>query len=137
MATQVPVQTISFRGIYTMVGGVLTPEPLDWSFHIPDAEGLYFENTPNRTIFLVRNRSLTATFTLTLYPVGLPVPEYPDFLDKSAIEFVSMLPGQIEIFGPFSTNFNDANNFVHYTTHISPLPIELANIDLAVVKFPE
>lgn len=135
MATQVPVQTISFRGIYTMVGGVLTPEPLDWSFHLPDLNGLYFENTPNKTILLVKNRSLTVTFRLTLYPVGLPVPEYPDYLDKTPFEWCDILPGKIDILGPFSINFQDENSIIHYTTQGDGLDVN--NIDLAAVKFPK
>lgn len=134
MAIQIPVQTPSFRGIYTMVGGILTPEPLDWSFHLPNLDGFYFENTPNKTILLVRNRSLTQAFYLTLYPVGLLVPEYPDYLEKVSIDVIAILPGNIIITGPFSTNFNDEDNFVHYMTQGITV---LNDVDLAVVNFPE
>lgn len=134
MATQIPVQTTSFRGIYTMVGGVLTPEPLDWSFHLPNLDGFYFENTPNKTILLVRNRSLTTGIFLTLNPVGLPVPEYPDFLDKKNIGSIVASHGYTCIVGPFSHNFNNAENLIYYQVDGT---VDLDDVDLAVVKFPE
>lgn len=134
MATQIPVQTTSFRGIYTVVGGILVPSSLDWSFHLPDLTGIYFENTPNKTILLVRNRSLTETLRLTLFPVGVPVAEYPDYLTLADIGWIDLLAGQITIAGPFSTNIQDANNLIHYNTQGT---IDLDDVDLAVVKFPE
>jgi hypothetical protein len=117
-----------------MVGGVLTPGPLDWSFHLPNLDGIYFENTLGKTLLLVRNRSLTETFRLTLFPIGLPVPEYPDHLDKDGIGWIDILPGNIVIIGSFSSNFNDEDNFIHYITQGITV---LNDVDLAVVKFPE
>lgn len=136
MATQVPVQKLSFRGIYTIEGGIFTPCPLDWSFHLPHLEEeFYFENTPNKTLLFARNRSLTATFRLTQYPVGLPVQEYPDYLDKATFGWIDLLPGEITITGPFSTNFNIENNHVYYLAQGYQLDVN--DVDLAVVQFPE
>jgi len=137
MATQIPTQTGSFFGIYTIVEGVLTPGPLDLSFHLPNLDGLYFDNIPNRTLLVIRSRMVTEEFYLTLYPVGLNIPEPPDELIKAAIEVVTIKPGQLTVIGPFSTNFNDANNHVNYLTQADPLPLDLTLLDLVVIVLPE
>jgi Na+-transporting NADH:ubiquinone oxidoreductase subunit NqrF len=94
---------------------------------------MYIENIPGKVILVLRNRGV-GTFFLNVADVP-SIPEYPDELPVLTYSSVSVPAGIVQIFGPFSENFeNESDNCIYFQVGGSA---EWTDVDVAAIRFPE
>jgi hypothetical protein len=132
MAVELPVQTISYVGRYTLVGDppVIVLGSLDWSMH--PSNDMYFTNIPGKVVVAIRNRDTKKYIKLTI-KAGPTVLEYPDELGI-IFDFDTMIASRCtNIIGPYSQNF-EVNNQIIFLFSMAGA---LTNVDIAAIRLPE
>lgn len=125
--TALTVQNVSFKGVYTALDP-FTPAPL--TLENPDqANGNKFTNTRGKVLLIVTNNeafSIDVTFDATI-----TVAEAPDNLSVTD-PTITIAPGDTNIFGPFTGNFEAASEVIMSWADI----VTPTNVDVAVIKLP-
>lgn len=141
MATTLPVQKASFRGLYETVGGIFTPKPLEWTLADYDLliydPNFEFRNTRGLTFVLIKINYSPVSWILGLR-VFKTIDDIPINLELGGVTIViSSLPGQKQnIIGPFSYVF-DANEIVQFSLRRSGIPmLPNESLSLAVISLP-
>lgn len=130
-ATALAVQFASFKGIYTLPGGVFIPGNLVWS-HPDKVNGNEFVNARGKVFLLINNKSADQEIILTL-DATVSVAETPDSI--AVTDPVLTIPfGESQVVGPFSGNF-EAVGTGKIGMAWSGDAIN-TDVDVAVVKLP-
>ena len=116
----IPHQYCSFKGIYTMPGGVFTPGPLDLSQDIavwPDVN--VFTNVTNRLLLILRNTDVSNDEMMDMHGIPAKILDPPywhvnEFLGHMYVDIGPAISPPIQnafqIIGPFSQNFEPSSD---------------------------